>query len=119
MALLRGERNGGSDGRIYHLGFRAEDGRGGECTRTVTICHPHDQGEGIGCVDQGPLFDSTGPCDASNDADSDGLLDTEEMSIGTHLLNPDSDGDGFSDAEEVAAGSDPTSQASRPGGGQR
>ncbi len=53
----------------------------------------------------------------SNDADGDGLLDAEEMAIGTHLLNPDSDGDGFSDAEEQAAGSDPTSQASVPGGG--
>ena len=68
-------------------------------------------------MDQGPRFDSTGPCDASNDADGDGLPDVEEMAIGTHLLNPDSDGDGFSDAEEVAAGSDPNDADSMPGGG--
>ena len=117
VALLRAERSGGGDGRVYHVTFRAEDGRGGECTGTVEVCQPHDQGQGIECVDQGPLFDSTGPCDASNDADADGLLDTEEAAVGTHLLNPDSDGDGFNDAEEQAAGSDPTSQASVPGGG--
>ena len=116
-ALLRRERNGGSDGRVYHVSFRAEDGRGGECTGTVAVCQPHDQGQGEECIDQGPLFDSTGPCDASNDADGDGLLDAEEAAIGTHLLSPDSDGDGFSDAEEQAAGSDPTGQASIPGGG--
>ena len=115
-ALLRGERNGGSDGRIYYVSFRAKDGQGGQCTATVAVCHPHDQGQGDECIDQGPLFDSTGPCDASNDADGDGLLDSEEAAIGTHVLNPDSDGDGFSDAEELAAGSDPKSQTSTPGG---
>jgi hypothetical protein len=65
-ALLRGERNGGGDGRVYHVSFRAEDGQGGECNGTVAVCHPHDQGQGEECVDGGPLFDSTGPCDAGN-----------------------------------------------------
>ena len=115
-ALLRSERNGGSDGRAYHVSFRAEDGQGGECTGTVSVCHAHDQGQGEECIDQGPLFDSTGPCEAGNDADGDGLLDSEEAAVGTHLLNPDSDGDGFSDAEELTAGSNPISQASTPGG---
>lgn len=108
-ALLRGERSGASDGRVYHIGFVAEDGQGGECTGTVSICYPHDQGQGSVCIDQGPLSDSTGPCDPGNDADSDGLLDTEEFAIGTHVLNPDTDGDGASDAAELAAGTDPLS----------
>jgi uncharacterized repeat protein (TIGR01451 family) len=34
------------------------------------------------------------------DDDDDGLLDTEELDIGTDPLNPDSDGDGHDDAED-------------------
>jgi len=60
-ASLRAEREGGGDGRVYHLSFAADDGRGGRCTGTVTVCVPHDQGAGRVCVDQGPLVDSTGP----------------------------------------------------------
>jgi hypothetical protein len=60
-ASLRAEREGGGDGRVYHLSFTADDGRGGHCTTTVTVCVPHDQGQGRVCVDQGPLVDSTGP----------------------------------------------------------
>jgi len=60
-ASLRSEREGGGDGRVYHISFAADDGRGGRCAGTVTVCVPHDQGQGRVCVDQGPLFDSTGP----------------------------------------------------------
>ena len=60
-ASLRAEREGGGDGRVYHISFTADDGRGGRCTTTVTVCVPHDQGQGRVCVDQGPLVDSTGP----------------------------------------------------------
>ncbi len=99
---------------MYHVDFRAEDGRGGECTGTVAVCHPHDQGLGNECVDGGPLFDSTGPCDETDDADADGLLDTEEVVIGTDLLSPDSDQDGFSDWVEVLMRSDPMDAALIP-----
>jgi len=60
-ASLRAEREGGGDGRVYHISFAADDGRGGRCTGTVTVCVPLDQGQGGVCVDQGPLADSTGP----------------------------------------------------------
>jgi len=60
-ASLRAEREGGGDGRVYHISFTADDGRGGRCTGTVTVCVPHDQGEGRVCGDQGPVVDSTGP----------------------------------------------------------
>ncbi len=50
-------------------------------------------------------------CDAVRtvpDMDGDGLLDTEEATIGTNALNPDTDGDGFDDGEEVLElGTDP------------
>ncbi|MDH3524162.1 MAG: hypothetical protein OES32_11295 [Acidobacteriota bacterium] len=62
-ARVRAERTGTpkvpGDGRVYHIGFEAEDGNGGECMGTVTVCVPHDQRPGHVCVDGGPLFDST------------------------------------------------------------
>ena len=57
----RAEREGGGDGRVYHVDFTADDGRNGRCTGTVTVCVPHDQGQGRVCGDQGPLDSSTGP----------------------------------------------------------
>jgi hypothetical protein len=58
-ASLRAERQGTGDGRVYHVSFAADDGRGGRCTGSVTVCVPRDQA-GEPCVDQGPLVDSTG-----------------------------------------------------------
>jgi hypothetical protein len=61
-ATLRAERNGAGDGRVYHVGFMADDGRGGQCRGTVTVCVPHDQGQGTRCVDEGSLVNSSGSC---------------------------------------------------------
>lgn len=47
------------DGRVYHVGFTADDGQGGECSGEVTVCVPHDQRPGHACIDQGPLHDSS------------------------------------------------------------
>ena len=62
-ASVRAERSGNKkvpgDGRVYHVGFMADDGQGGQCTGGVTVCVPHDQRPGHVCVDQGSLFDST------------------------------------------------------------
>ena len=62
VAIVRAERSGSKkvpgDGRVYHVSFTADDGQGGECSGTVTVCVPHDQRPGHVCVDQGPLFDS-------------------------------------------------------------
>jgi hypothetical protein len=55
---VRVERDAQGDGRVYHVGFKAEDGKGGECTGEVLTCVPHDQGQGNDCVDGGPLYDS-------------------------------------------------------------
>lgn len=57
---LRAERSGQQDGRVYHVFFTADDGRGGTCEGEVTVCVPHDRsGPGAICVDQGALYDST------------------------------------------------------------
>ena len=56
---VRAERSGTGDGRVYHLDFQADDGKGGTCTSKVTVCVPHDQAPNTTCVDQGQLYDST------------------------------------------------------------
>jgi hypothetical protein len=60
-AEVRAERAGTKkvpgDGRCYHIGFSAADGRGGTCGGTVVTCVPHDQNKTP--VDGGPLYDST------------------------------------------------------------
>lgn len=53
---LRAERSGQLDGRVYHVFFQAEDGRGGRCEGEVKVCVPHDVHRA--CVDQGALYDS-------------------------------------------------------------
>jgi hypothetical protein len=42
--LLRAERDGNGDGRVYRVGFTASDGQGGACSGTVTVGVPHDNG---------------------------------------------------------------------------
>ena len=59
--LLRAERAGGGNGRVYRIHFSADDGAGGTCTGSVTVCVPHDQGRGAECVDDGQIYNSLGP----------------------------------------------------------
>ncbi len=62
VANLRAERSGTGNGRVYHVGFEADDGRGGTCAGTIIVCVPKDVSRGHRCGDEGPLVDSTGPC---------------------------------------------------------
>jgi len=56
--LIRSERAGGGNGRVYVIHFEADDGVGGVCTGTVTVCVPHSKKST--CVDDGQLYDSLG-----------------------------------------------------------
>jgi len=58
-AQVRAERQGGGNGRVYHIDFQASDGAGGVCTGEVLVGVPHDQGKGSTPVDDGRLYDST------------------------------------------------------------
>jgi cysteine-rich repeat protein len=70
VVLLRSERNGDGDGRVYHVAFRAEDPAGAFCLGEVEVCVRHDNGHGGTCGDQGPLFDSaTAACVPDDDCD--------------------------------------------------
>jgi hypothetical protein len=59
--LLRAERAGNRNGRVYRVMFEASDGAGGTCTGAVNVCVPHSKGRNAApCVDDGQSYDSTG-----------------------------------------------------------
>jgi VCBS repeat-containing protein len=59
-AEVRAERDGNGDGRVYHIYFTADDGRGGTCEGEVrTAIVTHDQSGDLDAIDGGPLYDST------------------------------------------------------------
>ncbi len=47
------------------------------------------------------------PAPVDTDSDGDGLVNSDEIAIGTDPDNPDTDGDGLTDGEEVELGTDP------------
>ncbi len=55
--LLRAERSGKGNGRVYHIHFTASDFEG-SCSHVVTVSVPHDK-RGDVAIDGGELFDST------------------------------------------------------------
>lgn len=60
--LLRAERAGGGNGRVYRITFAAIDGSGGACIGMVAVRVPHDKGKNTSpAIDDGPLFNSLGP----------------------------------------------------------
>ena len=63
-ASVRAERAGAGDGRVYHLAFKADDGKGGRCAGTATVCVPHDAGGA--CGDGGTLVDATTPANCTS-----------------------------------------------------
>jgi hypothetical protein len=60
-AEVRAERQGSGNGRVYHIGFTADDGKGGTCSGVVLVGVPKSQGKKGGPVDDGALFNSTVP----------------------------------------------------------
>jgi hypothetical protein len=62
-ASVRAERSGSKkvpgNGRVYHIGYTADDGLGGSCSGHVMVAVPHDQNAAV--VDDGALYDSTVP----------------------------------------------------------
>lgn len=59
LASVRSERSGKGNGRIYVIGFEAEDDKGASCSGSVQVGVPHDQGKGAVPIDDGVRFDST------------------------------------------------------------
>ncbi len=61
-ALIRAERAGSGNGRVYEIGFLAEDSFGGTCSAAVILgIVPHDQSGDLDVVNDGTIYDSTVP----------------------------------------------------------
>ena len=59
--LLRAERAGYGNGRVYMVNFTAEDGNGGSCTGSVRIGVPPNKKPGVTAIDDGQCYISTNP----------------------------------------------------------
>jgi hypothetical protein len=59
--LLRAERLGNGNGRVYRVGFVAIDDQGGSCLSSVDVTVPKSMKPGMVSADDGQLYDSTSP----------------------------------------------------------
>jgi hypothetical protein len=60
--LLRAERAGGGNGRVYRVSYRADDGMGGVCEGTIRVNVPHSMSRTAApCVEDALIVDSTLP----------------------------------------------------------
>jgi hypothetical protein len=59
--LLRAERSGQGNGRVYTVNFMAEDENGGSCTGSVRIGVPPNKKPGVTAIDGGQSYVSTNP----------------------------------------------------------
>jgi len=59
-ALVRAQRSGGGNGRVYEIRFVAMDGQGGQCDGSVKVCVPATPGGA--CVDDGQQYNSLQDC---------------------------------------------------------
>ena len=58
--LLRAERSGNGDGRVYTITYTATTPLGVGCVnQTVKVGVPHDQGKGATPIDSGLKYDAT------------------------------------------------------------
>lgn len=76
-ALVRAERGGQRDGRVYHIGFTATDPGGLSCTGDVIVGVPRNQ-RGSAAVDSGPKYDSTKPTPLSDEDEHHDCGDDED-----------------------------------------
>jgi hypothetical protein len=59
--LLRAERSGQGNGRMYEVTFAADDGAGGRCTGAVRVGVPHSMKPSSTIIDDGQHYDSMTP----------------------------------------------------------
>jgi cysteine-rich repeat protein len=59
-AMIRAERSGLKDGRVYIINFTADDGKGGLCAGSVAVYVPHDmRSPQCRAIDSGQKYDAT------------------------------------------------------------
>lgn len=59
--LLRAERSGTGNGRVYQVHFKAVDSQGGTCVGAVSVGVPHGMSKKEQVIDSGQRYDSTVP----------------------------------------------------------
>jgi hypothetical protein len=59
--LLRAERAGNGNGRVYEVSFIASDEQGGNCEGSVRVGVPSNMMPGTVAIDDGQLYDATRP----------------------------------------------------------
>jgi hypothetical protein len=60
QAMIRAERSGVGDGRVYVINFMTADDKGGMCNGSVVVKVPHDQSsKSCPAVDSGQKYDAT------------------------------------------------------------
>lgn len=59
QAIIRGERSGKGNGRVYHITFVAKDDKGAESVGTVVVGVRHDNGINHSIIDDGQKYLST------------------------------------------------------------
>ena len=59
--LIRAERDGNGNGRVYTVHFQATDEFNQTCTGSVTIEVPHSNRKGSSASNDGQIYDSTQP----------------------------------------------------------
>lgn len=91
-AQVRAERTGTprvpGNGRVYQISYSASDGRGGECTGSVAVCVPHDQGNRSVCIDDGQRYNSVTGATESTQASNGALKSSGGQSIDVPLFMP-------------------------------
>ncbi|MHC4705643.1 MAG: hypothetical protein ACYS8I_00970 [Planctomycetota bacterium] len=80
-AFIRAERSGQGNGRVYEIHFEADDGMGGVCNGTVSVCVPHDKGKDGGCIDDGQFYNSRALQLLRADFNDDGKVDQHDFAI--------------------------------------
>lgn len=92
--------------RAKYISYSFNDQSLGEgiAVARFSTCPTNNDTDGDGMLDKWEIdhgFDPTDPADGALDSDCDGLLNTNEVMMGTNPFSPDSDGDGICDGEEV------------------
>jgi DNA-binding beta-propeller fold protein YncE len=57
--MVRAERSGMGNGRVYFIHFIAVDDKGGTCEGAIPVCVPRDNSPASLCIDDGQNYDST------------------------------------------------------------
>jgi hypothetical protein len=69
-AWVRAERDGGGNGRVYHISYTAIDSNTSNCSGKVLVSVPISQNKNEPSIDEGPLYEST---------HGGGLLDSQHL----------------------------------------